>query len=53
MTENDILAFITEHYQMCFLYGLKILNDISKGQRNLEKIVTIHDIEIANLKEKN
>lgn len=30
MTENDTIRFIAENWEVCFLYGLKILSDIRK-----------------------
>lgn len=51
--ENELINFITDYWQMVFIYGLKILSDINKNMVKFDKILAIHETEINALKEKN
>jgi len=50
--EDNILNIILEYWQVIFLYGLKILNDINKSINSFDKILAIHETEINALKER-
>lgn len=50
--ENEVIKFITEYWQVIFVYGLKILNDINKNMTNFDKILAVHETEINALKER-
>ncbi|AXX87149.1 hypothetical protein AMRN_1413 [Malaciobacter marinus] len=50
---EDILTLITNNWEVCFLYGIKYLKDISNNLHDLKTIVKVHEAEIKNLKAKN
>jgi len=42
--ETNLLIWLSNNWEVVFLYGLKYVNDINK-------ILTIHETEIKNLKD--
>lgn len=54
--ENEVIKVIADNWEICFLYGLKYLKDLSKNVSDhlgdLKTIVAVHEAEIENIKER-
>lgn len=47
---SKLVEFLQNNWELCFLYGLKTLDNISKSLSDLKIIVAVHDKEISELK---
>lgn len=48
--EIDLVEVISNYWEVGFLYGVKILKDISNNLNNIHTVLAVHETEINNLK---